>query len=412
VGDIRRRNPARRATALAWSIVSLVGCKPSGAHEADPGSPVRSPRTTPDVGSKEAEDDGGEGPREEPQPGPVADSAMPEHRRIVESGAQSGLATFAREMPDAGLVWVGPLEGNGGRDVLVHVPPGADDRAEFLLVYHFHGTYSESVEKEQQGRPKKEWVGWNRLEQTLEAAADLQKKAGFNVALVYPLSAGKRREPDATGWWNGAYDRMWMMPAADPDYRDSFDQLHAEVRAILRDAFGVHASKLARPVIVEGHSAGGIALRNIAAAGTKVVGEYIFQDASFQTWADGCYEAVRSGKSSGTITLVITSRGIADPVQGRDPWCTRLEAWTQAWGKHRAWCGGKPDRKPSGEKATCAELETAAQEWPAFTTWCEGMKNDMQDVPEVYVHRTRIPHGKQPRHFTGGLELPPERHGD
>ena len=411
-GDVRC-STLRRSTPIVTGSVLLValGCKPSGQREPEaaalPPSPQVRPGLDDDDRNDRVEDEGVSAPAPRPE---VADSAMPKQRRIVDPRTRSGLAAFANEVLEDGLAWVGPLEGNGGRDVLVYVPPGADDRAEFRLVYHFHGTYSESVEKERPGRPKKEWVGWNRLEQTLAATTDLQASTPDNVALVVPLSAGKRREPDATGWWNGAYDRMWMAPTEHPEHRDSFETLHAEVRSILREQFGVHASKLERPVIAEGHSAGGIALRNIAVAGTQAVGEYLFQDASFQTWSDGCYEAVRSGRSSGRVTLVITTGGIADPLAGRDPWCARLETRASAWNQHRQGCASKPERTPSGAKATCAELQAAADEWPAFASWCENMKNDMADVPEVYVHRTRIPHGKQPRHFTGGLELPAAWH--
>ena len=33
----------------------------------------------------------------------------------------------------------------------------------------------------------------------------------------------------------------------------------------------------------------------------------------------------------------------------------------------------------------------------------------MADEPGVYVFRTKVSHGKQPRHFVGGLEVPDER---
>jgi hypothetical protein len=38
------------------------------------------------------------------------------------------------------------------------------------------------------------------------------------------------------------------------------------------------------------------------------------------------------------------------------------------------------------------------------------MKDDMRSVPEVTLIRTKVTHGKQPRHFVGGLELPEDRH--
>lgn len=397
---------------LLWGVVA---CVPSGQRESDPRPlPPAAPGETPgsDSVAPPSEDVEAAGEVAEPEAPSVAraDSEMPKRLRIVSEQARSGLVAFANEMAGDGLLWVGPLAGNGGRDVLVYVPPEADNHADFRLVYHFHGTHSENVEKQRPGLPKKKWVGWNRLEQTLAAASDLQRQRDDNVALIYPLSAGKRREPGAKGWWNGAYDRMWMDPADPPTYSDSFELLHTEVTAILREQLGVHASKLEQPVIAEGHSAGGIALRNIATTGTHRVGEFLFQDASFQTWADGCYDAVKSGKSGGRLTLVITTKGIADPIAGRDPWCTRLESEAVAWAEQGEWCANRMERSPPGAQASCADLEAGAEVWPEFASWCEGMKNDMRDVAEVLVHRTRIPHGKQPRHFTGGLELPEEWH--
>jgi hypothetical protein len=405
----------RSACGLALVMCVVASCKPSGQREGDAVAPPQSAPVDPasfdeDSSAREVDAVTGE-TSSTPGPHPQdAVSKMPERLRIVSAAAQPGLVTFANEMPGEGLLWVGQLDGNGGRDVLIHVPPGADDRADFRLVYHFHGTYSETFEKQRPGMAKKEWVGWNRLDQTLAAAAQLQTEHDYNVALVYPFSAGKRREPGATGWWNGAYDRMWMAPTEHPEHRDSFDRLHEEVVTILGERFGVHSAKLAHPVVAEGHSAGGIALRNIAAAGTRLVGEYIFQDASFQTWADGCFDAVRSGKSSGRITLVITTKGIADPISGRDPWCTRLEGESTAWKKHAGWCATRKERSPPGSEVSCTDLEEGAEAWLEFASWCDGMKNDMVDVPEVLVHRTKIPHGKQPRHFTGGLELPSSWH--
>jgi pimeloyl-ACP methyl ester carboxylesterase len=340
---------------------------------------------------------------------PEGDSSIPEHTLIVSDAAQPGLVAFARELPPRGSLWVGPLRGNGGRDVVIYIPAGPDDRAGFQLVYHFHGTYSEHIEKQRTGLPKKTWVGWNRLQQTLDAAAELQDKRAFNVALVYPISAGKRPEPDHSGWFNKAYDRMWMMQTDLPEYTDAFDTLHEEVVEILQGSFGVHPSNLMSPVIAEGHSAGGMALLNIALGGSRNVGEYIFQDAGFQGWGDGCFEAVRASNTGARVTLVITEGGIADPFGKRDPWCTTLAADAEAWTRHERWCEGQPTGSPPRSEKSCALLEMAAEEWNELRPWCEDMKEDMRNTPGVFVHRTRIHHGDQPRHFTGGLELPEHR---
>lgn len=329
---------------------------------------------------------------------------------VVSNDIQPGLAAFARAMPQEGCLWTGRLAGNGERDVLVFVPPGADDDASTRLVYHFHGTYSEHIEQKRPGLKKKKWVGWNRLQQTIDAATELQEKNPYNVALVYPLSAGKRREPGLTGWNNRAYDRMWMMPADEPGYDDSFDGLHDEVVDVLEQQCGVHPAALDRHVIAEGHSAGGIALRNIAVSGTKRVTEYIFQDASFQGWADGCWQALQDRGSDALVTVVLTDGGIADPYGKHDPWCEWLPQRTAAWTVHERWCAEHgPDATPPGVEPPCKALQEAAEQWPDHEQWCEALTNDLEDLPGAFLHRTPVYHGEQPRRFTGALELPPDR---
>lgn len=371
---------ARYASAVRWrtilAVATALGCSPRSATEPELGTPDATVHAaaapTP--------------PRDTIAPAPVtaepvaparvvADSSFPKRGPLVDRKASSGLAEIAKELPKGSLTWVGPLAGNGGRDVLVHVPAGADPHADFQLVYHFHGTHSEHVERQAPGMPKKQWVGWDRVMQTVEAITALQAKGKGNVALVYPLSAGKRREPGKTGWYNKEYDRMWMDPEP-PAFTDDFDVLWDETRALLQEHFGVHESKLPARAIAEGHSAGGIALYNIAAQGTEHVAEYLFLDASFQSWADGTWKALQPQKPPPLVSIVVTINGIADPFGKPDPWCNELE----------------PD-----------EIEE-------YQAWCDAMKNDARDLPGVFVHRTKIPHGKQPRHFVGGLELPDDRY--
>jgi pimeloyl-ACP methyl ester carboxylesterase len=352
-------------------------------------------------------------PEAAPDPEPeieIADSAI-EAKFVVDPAVQPGLVEFAQQMTQAGSLWIGKLEGNGGRDVLIYIPAKPDDAAPFELVFHFHGTYSEHVEQQREGLEKKKWVGWDRLDQTLAAAIELDQQRPYNVALIYPFSAGKRLEPSHRGWSNAAYDRMWMDPAQPPDFRDDFAKLHAEVAELLTTEFGVHSSKLPADVIAEGHSAGGLALFNIAINGSPKIREYIFLDASFQSWADGCYEAVKQRGAKAKLTLVVTEKGIADPFAGRTPWCTDLESDAALWTEQQSSCADKPEQKIRGSDWTCAELQLRGQEWREdYQDWCAAMKDDMRSVPEVTLIRTKVTHGKQPSHFVGGLELPDDRH--
>lgn len=393
-----------------------LGCAP--ASPADP-APVPTPVDAPVPTPADAPTDPGPAdeselePADEPEPAPVVADSDIQTGFHVDPNAAPGLLAFVAELPQQGSLWVGKLDGNGGRDVVVFIPPGADNAAPFELVFHFHGTYSETFVKPADDKPKREWVGWDRLAQTIEAITELQGKQPYNVALVYPFSAGKRLEPGHTGWSNVAYDRMWMDGVAPPTYADDFAKLHAESVAILQDTFGVHASKLplSEGVIAEGHSAGGIALLNIALHGSPHVREYIFLDASFQSWADGCHAAVKESGAPAKITLVVTKKGIADPFDGRDPWCVDMQADAELWPTKQSWCAKQsPDKDVPGSDWTCAELEERAQAWTDdYADWCAAYKDGMRSIPEVQLVETKIVHAKQPRHFAGGLELAADR---
>jgi pimeloyl-ACP methyl ester carboxylesterase len=405
---------------LAWPLLVLLAplaCAPAGGTEPAPvSSPTSEPNQAIPPGSSSAPEPTAEVLVEPEPPAPVIADSDIHTGTWVEAGVQPGLATFAAELDTtngAGSIWIGKLDGNGGRDVLIYVPRNADNKKPFELVFHFHGTYSESVAKPLPDMPKREWVGWDRLTQTVAAIDELQATRAHNVALIYPISAGKRLEPGHKGWSNVAYDRMWMDGVAPPSYSDDFARLHEESVALLVDTFGVHPSKLPETVIAEGHSAGGIALLNIAIHGSPHVREYIFLDASFQSWADGCHAAVKSSGATAKLTLVVTDKGIADPFEGRDPWCVDQEADAALWLERKSWCANQakgPDTDVPGCDWTCAELEERAQEWKDdYEPWCTAMRANMQGVDGVLLIETKVVHGDHPRRFTGGLELPLDR---
>ncbi len=409
---MRGREAAARLMITVMTAISLI------AGACDEREAVPRPRTAPAPVSPV------ETPAPAPAPAPTrspappsrdAASERPAPPRVDHEELPEGLRDFVATRENRGLLWAGPMAGNGGRDVVVYLPPGADPLAEYRLVYHFHGTYSERVERRRPGAPKKRWVGWARLQQTLDAIDELQASRPYNVALVYPFSAGKRKEPDRRGYFNRAYDRMWMLPSG-PDYTDSFATLDDEVRRLLTRSFRIRPSTIAREVIAEGHSAGGIALRNIARAGVDNVGEYIFLDASFEGWADGCYAETRKRERPARISIVMTDGGIADPFGRHDPWCSRLERQAGEWEKQKTTCAAlleRPADAPGDDpeaRARCTTLRGVAVQWrDGRERWCAEMKSDMRDLDGVYVHRTRVYHGDQPRHFSGGLELPSAR---
>ena len=397
---------------VALASLSLVACVASAQTEpqAQP-TPVATPSTrSPDPTPSADEAAASTAPTEteaEEAPTPV-DSKIVRRKRWHGDAKEPGLHDFVDALATGGTLWAGPLEGNGGRDVVIYIPPDPDDGAEVRLLYHFHGTYSEHIEAQRPGVKKRVWVGWDRLQQTIDAVDELQRTRPYNVALVYPLSAGKRPEPGHKGWFNKDYDRMWMAPADDPGYRDSFVTLDREVRALLTDRFGVHPTRLRDKVTAEGHSAGGIALRNVAVYAGDNVQEYIFEDANFQTWADGCYDAVVDKKTGALVTIVMTDEGIADPWKGRSPWCAQLQDAAKTWPARKAACAKNPKDK-SVREMSCEDHETFADDWPDYERWCLGFQTDMADIAGVYLHRTKVRHALQPRHFSGGLQLPDSR---
>lgn len=400
---------------MRWLLLAAltVGCggprEPEEAPTADPAAAapnVDVPRDAPTEPAapvaQQAEDQQAEA--EPPRP------EVPARARRVAATARPGLIAFSDALENEGSVWVGQLRGNGGRDTVIFVPPGVRADQPFEWVVHFHGTYSENIAEPRDGVPKKAWVGWDRLQQTIDAVTEVQSKGGKNVVLLYPISSGKRMEPSWKGWSNKMYDRMWMKPVAgDPRYIDDFEGMLDQAGEVLEAELGVPQSLVEPRVLAEGHSAGGIALRNVAATGTLRVKEFVFLDASFQDWADGCFAAVNEKHEDALVTLVITQGGIADPFGKRDPWCERLEGASRSWPEIAVTCTGHPDRRTGFGKLTCETHEEAAQLWPEYADWCQGMKNDMKDEPGVFVFRTKVPHGKQPRHFVGGLELPVDR---
>ena len=350
---------------------------------------------------------------------PPGDSTIKAGQEITKKDARPSLLEFIgelREDGNRGSLWLGTLDGNGDREVLIYIPGGADPKANFRLIYHFHGTYSENVERHVEGQKKRVWVGWDRLRQTIDGADALQAQGPDNVALIYPFSAGKRMEPAWKGWSNKAYDRMWMEPGP-AEFKDSFPELDAEVTTLLVDRLGVHPSKLPEQVIVEGHSAGGIALWNIARHDNGRVSDYLFLDAGFHLWADGCYSELEAHKlvknHRSRVVLVIRDGGIADPEAGPNSWCIDHPAFVEAWPTVAERCAASPKERPKNApgrgKVRCDEWQEIAEGWPAVEAWCEGMADDMREIDGVVVHRTKVVHGEQPRAFFGGLGIPEMR---
>lgn len=394
-----------RTTTLVISVV--LGCGQTTAESPEPSEPVAStpepePRSVREVAP-------GPGLKAEVMAEPeVAPYAVREGKTIADD-AMEGLVQYAEAWTGGGTLWIDQLPGNGDRDVVVFVPPSWKPDVEVKLVFHFHGTFSERVAVPDPGKKKRHWVGWTRLSQTMEALAELETAREHNVVLVYPISAGKRPEPGHRGWFNRDYDRMWMRPAPEAGITNDFDRLYDDVVTLLDSTLGVPRSRITSGAIAEGHSAGGIALRNVAEVGTDRVAEYIFLDASFLSWSDRCWAAVAGDPGGAKVTLVVTDHGMADPYGERDPWCETMPEDFAVWNSVADYCrsADKPHKDvPPGHARSCDAMKEAHELWPEVKQWCADWKRDFADNPRVTIVRTKVVHGKQPRHFSGGLEIP------
>ena len=388
-----------RTTTLI--LLALAACGQTKAESAEPSEPV--------VAEPEAVAE----PEREPAPEPVVEPepatyAVREAKTIADD-VRPGLVQYAEAWASGGTLWMDQLPGNGDRDVVVFLPPKWKPDADVQLVFHFHGTFSERVAPPDPSKKKRHYVGWTRLQQTMEALVELESERVYNVALVYPISAGKRPEPGHRGWFNRDYDRMWMRPVPEAGITNDFDALYDEVVALLDEELGVPKGRILPGAIAEGHSAGGIALRNVAEVGTEHVSEYVFLDASFLSWSDRCWKAVADDPKGARVTLVVTDHGMADPYGDRDPWCETMPVDAAAWSGVAEFCRTteKPHRdSPPGHDRSCDTMQEAHELWPEVKQWCADWKRDFADNPRVSIVRTKIVHGEQPRHFAGGLEIP------
>ena len=331
-----------------------------------------------------------------------------------EPSSSQQLRSFVQAQACPQCFLTGRLEGNGKRDVLIYRPPGLDKGSPISLVYHFHGTYAEKLEPPSSARKKKYWVGWKRLEQTLAAIDELQASKQDNVILIYPFSAGRRYEANYAKPHKPAYDRKWMLYERGDRSSDSFTRLHQAVQSMLSQELSLAKPFSPGRVIVEAHSAGGIALLNIAKEGSPNIDDYLFLDASFQDWADGCYAALLASGSRARVTMVIREAGIADPLFGPNPWCTTLEEDASRWRQRGAPCQRHAEKRAHSKheeentrQEECHSLEKNAQAWKKYAQWCAEMKLEMQGQAQVELYWTKIYHGKQTRHFAGGLNLLP-----
>jgi len=127
------------------------------------------------------------------------------------------------------------------------------------------------------------------------------------------------------------------------------------------------------------------------------------------SWSDRCWAAVAGDPGGAKVTLVVTDHGMADPYGERDPWCETMPEDFAVWNSVADYCrsADKPHKDvPPGHARSCDAMKEAHELWPEVKQWCADWKRDFADNPRVTIVRTKVVHGKQPRHFSGGLEIP------
>lgn len=216
----------------------------------------------------------------------IGETVQPAKIILSDPTVTSGLQEMAEKAP--GRSWLGKMKGNGNRDTLVYLPSGFKENEDFELIYHFHGTHSEAVAEEK--------IGMDRLEQVLSVSEEADN-LGKNMALVYPLSAGRRGRPGSSADIN-RYDGEWMK--AGNSTNDDMKVFHQEVLTILKDQFGLHNS--ASKVTAKGHSAGGVPLMWLQKSGFPF-DRMDFLDASYGKWASKYYNEAIQGNPDMEINI-------------------------------------------------------------------------------------------------------------
>lgn len=196
-----------------------------------------------------------------------------------------------------GKEWIGRLEGNGGRPVVIYVPKGFDPSKPIEVAYHFHGTHSHLIDTPMPalkgasahynthiGKPS---IARNRIDQALSSFDREDSKEGRNAILIYPLSAGRRSTQVGGAAYTQGYDGEWMKKGNDTG--DDMAKLHAETLAQLSQ-MGINTDKVS--VTLSGHSAGGKALQNIITSGF-MPDKVKYLDASYGSWATRAQEVAQ-----------------------------------------------------------------------------------------------------------------------
>lgn len=209
----------------------------------------------------------------------------------VPLARQGHMETVLDSMPEL-RSYVGSFEGLGGRAASVVTHADFNPNQPYRIVYHYHGTHGQDP-------------GYNdRFQRTMETFRDTTDS---QTAIVYGLSSEERsRESDQF-----QYDHEWPEDA---------NLYHQEVLSVLETNFGADPSNC-NHITVEGHSAGGLALRNCAEQGFAA-NRYLSLDGSYGDWIEDAYDALQEQGIDTDFQIILaterTEQDLDDDIENQE----------------------------------------------------------------------------------------------
>jgi len=198
------------------------------------------------------------------------------------------MSSVLDEMPEL-QYFTGSFEGLGGRDASLVLHEDFDPNQPYEIIYHFHGTHGQDPSVNDR---------FGRTMSSFESNTDAQ------TVIVYGLSSDERSHESE----RFEYDHEWP---------EDMGLYHREVLNVMNAQFG--ATRACSHVTLEGHSAGGIALKNVVEQGFQA-DRLVFLDSTYGSWAEEAYEGMeRQGLDSEMQIFLATDnteRG-ASRVEGR-----------------------------------------------------------------------------------------------
>ncbi|MFN8673881.1 MAG: alpha/beta hydrolase-fold protein [Candidatus Sericytochromatia bacterium] len=157
-----------------------------------------------------------------------------------------------------GTKWAGRLASNGGREVAIILPKNYDPAKPTEVIYHFHG---------HGGTIANVLTGSNGLKNQIE-----QVSKDRNIVVIVPRGPSKENDHD------------WMNKAKGEDMRKFQEETLSLIKTQLEPNINISS------ITVEGHSAGGLPIKNAAMEGKLYANKINLMDSSYGDWATSAYK--------------------------------------------------------------------------------------------------------------------------